>query len=113
MAKAVTTKTTHSKSAAAAAAAGHASTGVKRQKKNAGKSGSITTPVVRRLARRAGIKRLTSMIYDEVRKLFRDQLKAILSDALAYCDLRRATTVNVQDVVLAMRRHGQVVYGYQ
>eukprot|EP00759_Apiculatamorpha_spiralis_P000537 PhF_6_TR10185/c0_g1_i1/m.15796/K11254/H4; histone H4 len=73
---------------------------------------SITNPCIQRIARRAGIKRVSSLIYDEVRRFIKDRLHMYLADAITCCEMRKATTVQVQDVLYAMRRRGQTVYGF-
>ena len=72
----------------------------------------LTNPCIRRLARRAGVKRVSSLIYDEVRRLCADRLKGYLRTIEACCEHRKARTVSVQDVIYALARNGQRVYGY-
>ena len=44
----------------------------------------ITKPCIRRLARRGGVKRLSGLIYEEVRGCLKVFLEAVLRDAITY-----------------------------
>ena len=71
----------------------------------------ITKPAIRRLARRGGVKRL-STIYEEARqslKLFLDQL---IRDAIIIADYAKRNTVKGSDVMAALKRNGRTLYGF-
>ncbi|KAK4666812.1 Histone H4 [Podospora pseudopauciseta] len=72
----------------------------------------ITKPAIRRLARRGGVKRISGMIYEEVRKVLKDRLSVILKDITTYTEYRGAKTVTVEDVIFALRRIGRPIYGF-
>ena len=46
----------------------------------------ITKPAIRRLARRGGVKRISGLIYEEVRGVIRRFLGDTLRDAVTYTD---------------------------
>jgi histone H4 len=72
----------------------------------------ITKPAIRRLARRAGVKRLSGMIYDETRSVLRVFLENIIRDATTYTEHARRKTVTAMDVVYALKRNGKTLYGF-
>lgn len=72
----------------------------------------ITKPAIRRLARRGGVKRISGTIYEETRRVLKKQLEDVLRDAVTYCEHAKRKTVSAMDVVFALRRHGQTLYGY-
>ncbi|KJA15456.1 hypothetical protein HYPSUDRAFT_80497 [Hypholoma sublateritium FD-334 SS-4] len=74
---------------------------------------NLSAPPFRRLARRGGVKRISSRIYEEGRGVIRDYLFSILHDAVSYtdhCDKRQ--TVTTIDVVRALKRSGKTIYGF-
>ncbi|CAE7031198.1 unnamed protein product [Symbiodinium sp. CCMP2456] len=73
------------------------------------KSRGITKPDLRRLARRAGVQRVAGGIYDEVREVITGFLQKILRDAAVYAEHARRKTVVPMDIVLSLRRRGQVI----
>lgn len=97
-------------------------TGSIQEKKNLGKARvsqikdttltGITKPVLRRLARRGGVKRISKPIYDEVRQELRYFLETTLRDATTYCEHAKRRTVKPLDVVYALKRKGRDLYGY-
>jgi len=70
----------------------------------------ITKPAIRRLARRGGVKRLSGLVYDEVRGVLRVFLEETISDAVTYSDHARRKTVTAQDVLYALKRRGRQLY---
>ncbi len=72
----------------------------------------ITKPAIRRLARRGGVKRISGLIYDEVRDTLRSFLGAIVRDAVTYTEHAHRKTVTAMDVVYALKRHGRTLYGF-
>jgi histone H4 len=73
---------------------------------------AIRKPAIRRLARRAGVKRINGLIYDEVRGNLTVFLTAILKSAVIYAEHARRRTITAQDVVMALKRHGRTLYGF-
>lgn len=72
----------------------------------------ITKPAIRRLARRGGVKRLSGLIYDEVREVLKAFLENIIRDAVTYTEHARRKTVTAMDVVYALKRQGRTLYGF-
>jgi histone H4 len=72
----------------------------------------ITKPAIRRLARRGGVKRISVLIYDEVRSVLRSFLDNVVRDAVTYTEHARRKTVTAMDVVYALKRQGRSLYGF-
>lgn len=67
---------------------------------------------IRRLARRGGVKRLSSSIYDEARATLYAFLVRVIHDSVVYTEFGKRTTVTAMDVQYALKRHGQILYGF-
>jgi len=67
---------------------------------------------IRRLARRGGVKRMSSSIYDDVRLALRSFLEKVVGDAIVYSEHGRRATVLVKDVLYSLRRNGRTLYGF-
>ncbi|EPB74983.1 core histone H2A/H2B/H3/H4 [Ancylostoma ceylanicum] len=72
----------------------------------------ITKPAIRRLARRAGVKRISENVYWETRYVLRQFLEKVIRDAVMYCEHAKRKTVTVMDVVYAVKRRGYTLYGF-
>ncbi|KAG9258949.1 histone H4 [Emericellopsis atlantica] len=72
----------------------------------------ITKPDIRRMARRGGVKRISGMIYEDVRGALKTYLEEVLHDCVAYVDHARRKTVTVTDVIHAVKRCGRPIYGF-
>lgn len=72
----------------------------------------ITKPAIRRLARRGGVKRISGLIYEETRGVLLVWAENILRDAIMYSDHAGRRTVTAMDVVRALKRRGQTIYGF-
>lgn len=72
----------------------------------------ITKPSIRRLARRGGVKRISSNIYIETRGVLKVFLESIIRDAVTFCEHARRKTVSALDVVYALKRQGRTLYGF-
>ncbi len=72
----------------------------------------ITKPAIRRLARRGGVKRISSFIYDDSRQALKGFLEGIVRDAVTYTEHARRKTVTAMDVVYALKRQGRTIYGF-
>lgn len=72
----------------------------------------ITKPAVRRLARRGGIKRISSEVYDATRERLKEYLGQMIGRAIVYMDYARRKTVTANDVVYACKSTGQPIYGF-
>ena len=72
----------------------------------------ITKPAIRRLARRGGVKRISSFIYDDTRTVLRSFLESVVRDSVTYTEHARRKTVTALDVVYALKRQGRTIYGF-
>lgn len=74
---------------------------------------SFSKPAIRRLARRGGVKRISSLMHEEVRGIMKEWLNSLLRLVLIYTESRRAKTVNVMDVVMGLKKIGMNFYAAQ
>merc|ERR1712232_1371677 len=58
----------------------------------------ITKPAIRRLARRGGVKRISSYIYEETRSVLRGFLENVIRDSVTYTEHARRKTVTALDL---------------
>jgi histone H4 len=70
----------------------------------------VTKPDIRRLARRGGVKRISSTIYGEVRLNLRNYLQKLLQEVCAIVEMCKRKTVCTTDVVFALQRQGRTIY---
>ena len=68
--------------------------------------------MIRRLARRGGVKRISGLVYDETRLVLRNFLHTLLRDAISYTDHAKRKPVTAMDVVYAFKRQGKSLYGF-
>lgn len=87
-----------------------------RHKKSSARTGSsiaaFAKESIKKIARRAGAKRISAMLIPEVRSAAKGFLDNLIGDAIKYAEHARRNTVTVQDVIEALRRNGQKLYGY-
>lgn len=76
------------------------------------KKKNITNPSIKRLARRAGCKRISSNMYREVKGAIRIFMDQIIRDSVLMSGHARRKTVTVKDVVYALRKNNNILYGY-
>jgi histone H4 len=72
----------------------------------------ISKPSIRRLGRRAGVKRLNNKMYETMRKEMQAFLSTVLHDALIYTTNGKRHTIQVNDVLLSLMRNGRKLYAY-
>lgn len=72
----------------------------------------ITKSAIRRLARRGGVKRISGLVYPEVRAILQVFLQCVLQDTICYTTHAHRKTVTALDVVYALKRQGRTLYGY-
>ncbi|MCJ1445179.1 MAG: Histone H4 [Stictis urceolatum] len=72
----------------------------------------ITKGDIRRLARRGGVKRISGLIYDEVREAIKSRLTLILQEAAQIVEYTGRKTVTAMDVIFVLRRIGTPIYGF-
>ena len=73
---------------------------------------SITKQDIRRLARRGGVKRISGLVYEEIRAILKVFLERILRDAVTYMEHGNRKIITALDVVFALKRHGRTLYGF-
>ena len=72
----------------------------------------ITKPAIRRLCRRGGIKRIGGLMYEESRAILKAWLENVVRDSLTYAEHARRKTMTAADIVYALKRQGQTLYGF-
>jgi histone H4 len=72
----------------------------------------ITKPAIRRLARRGGVKRISSLIYDDTRGVLKTFLENVIRDTIVYTEHSHRKTVTTMDVIYALKRQGRTIYGF-
>lgn len=75
-------------------------------------SGALNRPSLRRLARRAGVKRINAGVYDEAPAALRGWLRRTIQDAAVYAEYGRRLTITLNDILLALKRNGVYVMSY-
>ncbi len=72
----------------------------------------VITFIIRRLARRGGVKRISGLIYEVIRGVLKVYLENVIRDAVIYTELAKRKTTTVMDVVYAVKRNGRTLYGF-
>jgi histone H4 len=72
----------------------------------------ITKPAIRRLARRGGVKRISGLIYEQIRGVLMIFIESLIRDSITYTEHARRKTVMALDVVYALKRQGRTLYGF-
>lgn len=70
----------------------------------------VTKTAIRRLARRGGVKRISGLIYEEIRGALRVFLENVISDAITYTEYAHRKTITVNDVTYALKQQGRNLY---
>ena len=92
-----------------------ATKGKRTASKGASKTGNIkgvTRGAIRRLARRGGVKRISGLVYEEVRGVLKSFVEGVVRDATAYTEHAKRKTVTAGDVVNSLKKRGRMLYGY-
>ncbi|VDM62473.1 unnamed protein product [Angiostrongylus costaricensis] len=66
----------------------------------------ITKQAICRLARRAGVMRISGLAYEEIREVLKVFLNNVIRDAMIHCVQARRKTVTAVDVGYALKRRG-------
>ncbi|XP_037886192.1 histone H4-like [Glossina fuscipes] len=69
----------------------------------------ITKPDIRRLARRGGVKRISDLIYEEIRGVLRLFLENVIRDAITYTEHAKRRTVAASDIIYVLKRQGRTL----
>jgi histone H4 len=85
-------------------------TKAKRSGGKAAKAGNISKGGIRRLARRAGVKRISAPVYDEVRGVLKEFVKGVMADTVTIMELTKKRTVSAADVLYALKKAGKTLY---
>jgi histone H4 len=102
------------KRSSGAAAYGKGKGGSKRHKKvHPDAAKALCPPAIRRLARRAGVKRLAGGVYEEARGLTRTFLESVVYYSLLYKLSYKRKTIGLKDVVFALKRRGNALIGVE
>lgn len=72
-----------------------------------------SNPAIRRLARRAGIKRISRTVYPETQRALREFLEKTIGNTVQYTEYAGRTTVTAMDVVYGLKRSGITIYGLE
>nr|GLL37320.1 histone H4-like [Ipomoea trifida] len=64
------------------------------------------------LARRGGVKRISSLIYEETRGVLKIFPKNLIRDIITYTEHARRKMVTAMDVVYALKRQGRTLYRF-
>ena len=67
---------------------------------------------IRKLARKAGVKRMSNDVYDDARSLLRQYIEQVLWDSLPYTYHARRKTVTAMDIVHGLKRGNTTLYGF-
>ena len=73
---------------------------------------SVTRGSIRRLARRGGIKRISGLLYEEVRGVLKAFVNTTVADSVSFTEHAKRKTVSASDVVYALKSKGKAIYGY-
>jgi histone H4 len=72
----------------------------------------ITAPAIRRMARRAGVKRISGTVYEDQRERIKNLITMVMRTAIVYTQHARRKTVTPMDIVLGLKRVGTNLYGF-
>ncbi|KOB88881.1 histone H4-1, partial [Plasmodium falciparum Dd2] len=73
----------------------------------------ITKPAIRRLCeRRGGVKRISGLIYEEIRGVLKVFLENVIKDSIMYTEHAKRKTVTAMDIVYSLKRQGRTLYGF-
>jgi histone H4 len=70
----------------------------------------VSDAAIQRIAHKAGVKTVSSLIYEETRDIMKMFLRAIIKDAATYTEHARRKTVSRDDVLHASERRGRKIY---
>ena len=72
----------------------------------------VTRPDIRRLARRGGIKRISNLIYPDIRNALKAFLDDVVGAAVIHTEFARRKTVTAQDILAGLKNRGITLYGF-
>ena len=77
-----------------------------------GNINGVTKGSIRRLSRRGGVKRISGLIYEEVRQVLKGFVDQVVRDSVSFTECGKRKTVTALDVVHALKNRGRMLYGY-
>ena len=72
----------------------------------------ITKPAIRRVARRGGVKRISSFVYEDTRHMLKGFLHGVIQNATVYTEHAKRKTVTAMDVIYSLKRNNHTLYGF-
>ncbi|ETO99643.1 hypothetical protein F441_22941 [Phytophthora nicotianae CJ01A1] len=72
----------------------------------------ISNKSIRRRARRAGVIRMSALVHEHMRAVLKVNLKCLINGAIVYTHHANRKTIKTMDVVYALKRQGQMLYGF-
>lgn len=72
----------------------------------------ISKADIRRLARRGGVKRLSKLVYDDIRDELRNFLQRTIRTAVTYTEHSHRKSVSALDIVHSLKQQGNTLYGF-
>ncbi len=70
----------------------------------------ITKGDIRRLARKGGVARISSFVYDDARVAIKGFLEHVVKNSIIYSDYARRKTVTAMDVIYALKKINHPLY---
>ncbi|KAF5140464.1 histone h4 [Vairimorpha ceranae] len=84
----------------------------KKHRKIASNEESISKPAIRRLARRAGVSRVGSGCFNEIRVAAKSYMTGIISYSFVYANHAKRKTITCSDVLYSLKKMGVKYMGY-
>lgn len=84
----------------------------KRHRKQSGLTDSISKPAIRRIARRAGVRRVGGGCFKEINNAAREYIRDTLSIACIYATHAKRKTITCSDILHSLKRMGIKYIGY-
>jgi len=72
----------------------------------------VTKGSIRRLARRAGVKRMSGLVYEDIRAAIKVFVTRLVDDTRSYTHHAKRQIATPLDVVHALKKQGRMLYGY-
>ena len=73
---------------------------------------AISKAAIARLARRGGVKRMSGLIYNEIRGVMKMFLEFVVQDTIIYTNYCECRTVTIIDVIYVLKCHGHNLYDF-
>ncbi|KAG6945671.1 hypothetical protein JG687_00017145 [Phytophthora cactorum] len=72
----------------------------------------VSTASIRQLDHRAGVIRMTALVFAEARAFLKVFFSNWIQDTVVYTEHANRETVTARDVVYALKRQGRMIYGF-